>query len=131
MGKLQRGPCIYSVKHILNSNAIRRMPFDHDSQLPCNFQQTNSQRVFRVRLYNMGLDHPMRRAVGFDRAITGALSSTVDPQDAHVGERAARYASASISFSSMSAFENTFCTSSCSSSASSSLINPVTFFPST
>ena len=54
-------------------------------------------------------------AVGLDAAVAGAIGAGIDPEDLHANE-------ASISFSSMSAFDHTFLLSSFSSSASISRI---------
>ena len=59
-------------------------------------------------------DHAVARPVGLDAAVTGALGTGVDAENLHASE-------ASISFSSMSKFDQTCCTSSWSSSASISL----------
>ena len=56
----------------------------------------------------------MAAARRFDAAETRALGAGIDPEDLHANE-------ASISFSSMSAFDHTFLVSSCSSIASISL----------
>ena len=61
--------------------------------------------MFRIRLQHAGLDHRMTHAIGFNDAVSGALGSTIDAEDAHRNRRRLAYASASISFSSMSAFE--------------------------
>ena len=58
-------------------------------------------------------DEGVAPAVGLDAAVTGAHGPRVDAEDPHASE-------ASISFSSMSAFDQTCCTSSWSSSASMS-----------
>src|SRR5207247_1733126 len=79
----------------------------------------HGKRVGRVvrRRYRgapeQALDHvlPLR---SLDAAVTGALGAGVDAEDPHASE-------ASISFSEMSKFDETFCTSSWSSSASISL----------
>jgi hypothetical protein len=47
----------------------------------------------------------MTRSIGFDAAEAGALGAGIDPEDLHASE-------ASISFSEMSKFDDTFCTSS-------------------
>ena len=54
-------------------------------------------------------DEAMTAADGLDAAVAGALGAGIDPEDLHANE-------ASISFSSMSAFDQTFFVSSCSSS---------------
>ena len=50
-------------------------------------------------------DDPVARSVGLDAAVAGALGPGIDPEDSHASE-------ASISFSSMSKFDQTCCTSS-------------------
>ncbi len=59
-------------------------------------------------------DEAVAAAVGLDAAVARALGAGIDPEDLHAND-------ASISFSSMSAFVQTFFVSSCSSSASISL----------
>ena len=50
-------------------------------------------------------DNPVARPVGLDAAVAGALGAGIDAEDSHASE-------ASISFSSMSKFDQTCCTSS-------------------
>jgi hypothetical protein len=50
-------------------------------------------------------DHPVTAAIALDAAVAGADGSGIDPEDSHASE-------ASISFSSMSKLDHTFCTSS-------------------
>ena len=59
-------------------------------------------------------DQPMAAAVALHASVAGARRAGIDPKDFHASE-------ASISFSSMSKFDQTCCTSSWSSSASISL----------
>src|SRR5262249_56733023 len=55
-------------------------------------------------------DDTVARPVGLDAAVAGAVGAGVDAEDPHASE-------ASISFSEMSKFDETFCTSSWSSSS--------------
>ena len=50
----------------------------------------------------------MMSAIGFNDAVSGALGSTIDAEDTHARPKDPAYARASISFSSISAFEKTF-----------------------
>ena len=59
-------------------------------------------------------DEAVTAAVGLDAAVAGALGAGIDPENLHAND-------ASISFSSMSAFDQTFFVSSWSSAASISL----------
>src|SRR6185436_11595097 len=68
-------------------------------------------------------DEMVTAAERVDAAVPGALGAGIDPEDLHANE-------ASISFSSISAFDQTFLLSSCSSRASISLIICCACFPS-
>ena len=64
--------------------------------------------MFGFRPHDSGLDQPMMSAIGFNDAVPGALGSTIDTEDTHARSKDPAYARASISFSSISAFEKTF-----------------------
>ena len=70
----------------------------------------NDEETFRERCVGRAADRPagdeaMAPAVGVDAAVAGALGAGIDPEDPHARE-------ASISFSSMSKFDQTCLTSS-------------------
>src|SRR4029077_7614 len=90
-------------------------------------RQPFAKGVLRRKRNDPVRDHRMPAPVAFDPAPAGALRSAVDAQHPH---ELALYASASMSFSSTSKLEYTFCTSSCSSSNSLSFSIPEAVLPS-
>src|SRR6185503_9389929 len=90
--------------------------FAHQRAQPLvDVQQPVRERRGRRRGDGAADDDAMMGEIGFDAAVARALRAGVDAEDSHASE-------ASISFSSMSKFDATFCTSSWSSSPSISLI---------
>ena len=79
-----------------------------------NLEQLLGERRGGGRADGAARDDPVARSVGLDAAVAGALRPGIDAKDSHASE-------ASISFSSMSKFDQTCCTSSWSSRASISL----------
>src|SRR5690242_17541294 len=102
------------MKQIFDRYRVGTRFFEHGRKPPVDLQQLlregrlsgNSNRAAQHQL--------MPRAVGIDAAVPRTFGPGVDAEDPHASD-------ASISFSSISKFDQTCRTSSCSSSASMSL----------
>src|SRR2546422_545919 len=114
VSELQRAPDVGGVEQILDRDTIGPAVVDQCRQPAMNGQQLFRKSRARGSVDGAAYDNPMARSVRLDAAVTGALGARVDAENFHASE-------ASISFSSMSKFDQTWRTSSCSSSASISL----------
>src|SRR6185503_12680295 len=102
----------------------RRLAFgEQRSELVVDPLKLVGERLVRLGGDRAADDDAVARPVGFDAPITGAFAAGVDAEHSHASD-------ASISFSEMSKFDHTCCTSSCSSSASISLTIWVATLPS-
>src|SRR6266849_10836422 len=111
MAELQRAAHVDRVKQVLDRGTVRAALVEDDGQPAVNQEQLVGKRRERRTLDGAADDNPVARPVGLDAAVTGALTAGVDAEHSHASE-------ASISFSEMSKFDQTCCTSSWSSSAS-------------
>src|SRR5262245_36909518 len=112
MPELERAPRIGRVEEILDRDTIGAVLREEDRQPRVNVQQFF--REGRATAADGAADNDaMARAVRLDAAVTGAVGAGVDAKNPHASE-------ASISFSSMSKFDQTCRMSSCSSRASMS-----------
>src|SRR5262245_11171149 len=114
MTKFQRTANVDGVEQILDGYAIGTAFRDQRGELSVNVQQLVRKRRAGGRGDRAAHDDAVARPRRFDATITGALRTGIDAKRPHASE-------ASISFSEMSKFDDTFCTSSWSSSASISL----------
>ncbi len=115
MPELQRAAHVPSVKDVLHRHAIGPMAIEQRRQVRVNVLELVGKCGAGGSRNRSADDQAVTAAQHFDAAVPGALGAGIDPEDLHANE-------ASISFSSMSAFDQTFLLSSCSSSASISLI---------
>src|SRR5439155_19418246 len=112
--ELQRAAHVHRVKQILDRDGVGPAFPDQRGELHVDFEELVGKRGERRRADGAARDDPVARPVGLHAAVTGAIGAGVDAEDPHASE-------ASISFSEMSKFDETFCTSSWSSSPSISL----------
>src|SRR5205823_13629542 len=103
--ELQRAAHVHGVKQILDRDRVRPALANQRAELRVDFEELVGKRGERRRSNGAARDDPVARPVGFDAAVTGAVGAGVDAEDPHASE-------ASISFSEMSKFDETFCTSS-------------------
>src|SRR5262245_16324042 len=111
MSKLQCAADVDGVKQVLDRHTIGPALRDERGEFPVNVQEFVGKRCACGRRDRTAHDDAVARPRGFDATITGALRTGVDAKRPHASE-------ASISFSEMSKFDDTFCTSSWSSRAS-------------
>ena len=110
----KRAAGVARVKEILDHDAVGRRRADQPLESAVNEVKAFRKRGARGRGQRATGHETMPGAVGFHASVTGPDGSGIDPEDPHANE-------ASISFSSMSAFDQTFLVSSWSSAASISL----------
>src|SRR5262249_10632512 len=103
------------VKDVLDHHAVGALTRQQRGEPRVNMPQSVGKRRTGGSRKRAADDEVVAAADHLDAAISGALGAGIDPENLHANE-------ASISFSSMSAFDQTFLLSSCSSSASISLI---------
>jgi hypothetical protein len=111
VAEFQRASHVAGMEDVLDGHTIG----------PVRSHQAHETRVNQLQLVGergaggrgeMAAGNEVMAAGGqLDAAVAGALGAGIDPEDSHAND-------ASISFSSMSAFDHTFLLSSCSSSAS-------------
>src|SRR5580765_6287326 len=99
------------MKQRFDRHRLRLAPFEEQRQLAVNPMEVVGKGRERRRADGAADDDPVARPVGLHASVAGALGTGVDAEHSHASE-------ASISFSEMSTFDQTCCTSSCSSSAS-------------
>src|SRR3984957_18816211 len=111
VSKPERALDVGGKKQILDRHAVRLEPAEQYGETPVNGEQPLGEGCRRRTGNGAALNQSMMEAVGIDATVTGALRARIDPEHLHASE-------ASISFSEMSKFDQTCCTSSWSSSAS-------------
>ena len=105
MAKLQRAADVPRVKQRLDGHAVGTIRREERGQLVMNARQTLGKGFVRGRRDGAAGNEVMPAAVRLHAAVAGALGAGIDAEDSHASE-------ASISFSSMSKFAQTCCTSS-------------------
>ena len=123
LAELERTAHVAGVKYVLDRDAVG--PMLHDERLQPVVNRVQLVRECRARrTRERATDHEYVAAADpLDAAVAGAARAWIDPEDPHANE-------ASISFSSMSAFDQTFLESSWSSRMSISLTICCAGFPS-
>src|SRR5262245_49047310 len=111
MPQLQRAASIHTVKEVLHRDTLRPPRREELSQFAVDSCETLRKAVACSQRDRAAGDETISTPIGLDASIARTSRAGVDPEDPHARE-------ASISFSSMSKFAQTCCTSSCSSSAS-------------
>ncbi len=114
MPELQGAPHVARVEDVLDGDTVRPMPAQEVLQAGVDDVQLVGECGAGRSAQEPADDEAVTAAVGLDAAVPGAFGAGIDPEDFHANE-------ASISFSSMSALDQTFFVSSCSSAASISL----------
>src|SRR5687767_3457311 len=114
VSELQRAPGVDGVKQALDGDALGTAGGEPRDQLAVDPGKTLRERIAGERRDDAAGDKLMAPPVGLHAAVAGALGAGVDAENSHASD-------ASISFSSMSKFAQTCCTSSWSSIASNSL----------
>jgi hypothetical protein len=105
MAQLQRASDVHRVKEILDDDVLRMACGDEGRELVVNGGELVCERRRRRRANGAAEHEPIPPPIAFDAAVARALRSRVDAEHPHVSE-------ASISFSAMSKFDHTCCTSS-------------------
>ena len=103
--EFQRASHVVGVKQVFDGDAVRAPPREKLGELPVNPGETLRKGVAGERREGAAGDELMAPTVGLHATVAGALGAGVDAKDPHASD-------ASISFSSMSKFAHTFCTSS-------------------
>src|SRR5262249_8978062 len=103
--ELQRAPHVHRVEQILDRHAVRVAVAQQLAQAPMDVLQFFGKRCGRRGADRAAGHDAVAGAVGFDAAVAGTIGAGVDTENSHASE-------ASISFSEMSKFPDTFCTSS-------------------
>ena len=109
--QLQRASRVDGVKQILDGDDIGPVPAHQGAELGVDDFEFFGKGTGGGDRDGAAGDHPMAAAIALHASVSGARRAGIDPEDFHASE-------ASISFSSMSKFDHTCCTSSWSSSAS-------------
>ena len=112
--ELQRAADVGRVKQVFDRNPFGLAVANQDGELTMDRRKTIRKAAGLVRANGATGDEAMPPAIAIDAAIARAIRTGVDAEYPHASE-------ASISFSSMSKFDHTCCTSSWSSSTSISL----------
>src|SRR4029079_16993327 len=103
--QLERAAGVDRMKDALDGDAIRTVGSEQRRQLAVDAGQALRKRIAGDGRDGAAGDQLVASSIGLDAAIAGALRAGVDAEDFHASE-------ASISFSSMSKFAQTCCTSS-------------------
>lgn len=111
MSELQGGSGVDRVEDVLDRDAVRPVLREEPSDADVNGVESLGEAGARRDADSSARDELMPLPVGMHAAEAGALGTGIDPENLHARE-------ASISFSSISKFDQTCCTSSCSSRAS-------------
>ena len=114
MSELQRTADIARVEDGFHGDTIRPVPCEQRDEIRVDELEFVGKCRTGGRRNRSADDEVVAAALYVDAAVPGALGAGIDPENLHANE-------ASISFSSMSALDQTFFVSSCSSSASISL----------
>ena len=140
--QLQRAAHVLGEEDVLDRDALGAVPFEQLLQAGVNREQPFRKCRAGGSGQDAAGDEAVTAARGFDAAVAGAFRAGIDPENSHflsggfarrsrsARRRPGHASDASISFSSMSAFDQTFLVSSCSSMASISLTICCAGFPS-
>src|SRR5262245_37769214 len=111
VSELERAARVHGMKHTLDCDAVGPRLREQIGQFPMDSRQTGWERIACGGRDGAAGHEAMAASVRLHAAVAGALGAGVDADNSHARE-------ASISFSSMSKFAHTCCTSSWSSKAS-------------
>jgi hypothetical protein len=105
VAEAQRAAGIHRRKQVLHRHAFGTHGGQQGGKLAMDPREARGEGVGRLHPDRATAHEPMASSVGLDAPIAGALRARIDAEDPHARE-------ASISFSSMSKFAQTCCTSS-------------------
>ena len=114
VAQLQRAAGVDGVKQILDGHDVGTMAREQGAELDVDDSEFFGKGIGGGDRNGAAGDHPMAAAIALHASVAGARRAGIDPKHPHASE-------ASISFSSMSKFDHTCCTSSWSSRASINL----------